>query len=88
VVSDMEMLARDAHSPCAVSVPGNYYRDRSHLRVAGCHGRILVQTLDNCVARGDIFVTATGNLDVIRVRYGKNEGRRHRQQYIGTSITR
>ena len=41
-----------------------------------------VVTMDDAASRGDIFVTATGNTDIITARpYARDEGRRDRLQY-------
>jgi adenosylhomocysteinase len=41
------------------------HRDRPDLRPAGGDGRLRVVTMDDAAAHADIFVTATGNKDVI-----------------------
>ena len=42
---------------------------RSDLRAAGLHGRLEVVTLEDVASTADIFITTTGNKDVIRLEH-------------------
>ena len=46
-------------------LPGDGLRGRSDLRAAGGDGGLRGHTMDDAAPRADIFVTATGNVDVI-----------------------
>ncbi len=58
-------------------------RNRSDLRAAGGDGRHEVTTMEDAASRADIFVTATGNVDVITLDHMRKMEDRAIVCYIG-----
>ncbi len=52
-------------------LPSNRDRDRSNLRSASCDGCYEVKTLEDVIGEADIFITTTGNKDIITVEHMK-----------------
>jgi adenosylhomocysteinase len=50
-------------------LPGGHHRDRSDLRAAGRDGGFEVVTIDDVIEKADLFITATGNFNIITVEH-------------------